>query len=81
MFLQIISPAKTIFEGKVSSVKVPGDEGEFEMLNKHAAIVSSLTKGIIRVIKQDAKIEKFEIKSGIIEMQKNNIILLIEENN
>ena len=79
MFLQIISPTKTIFEGKVSSVKVPGDEGEFEMLNKHAAIVSSLTKGIIRIIKQDAKIEKFEIKSGIIEMQKNNIILLIEE--
>tara|TARA_B100001123_G_scaffold372097_1_gene435791 strand:+ start:401 stop:646 length:246 start_codon:yes stop_codon:yes gene_type:complete len=81
MFLQIISPTKTIFEGKVSSVKVPGDEGEFEMLNKHAAIVSSLTKGIIRVIKQDTKIEKFEIKSGIIEMQKNNIILLIEEAN
>ena len=81
MFLQIISPTKTIFEGKVSSIKVPGDEGEFEMLNKHAAIVSSLTKGIIRVIKQDAKIEKFEIKSGIIEMQKNNIILLIEEEN
>ena len=79
MFLQIISPTKTIFEGKVSSIKVPGDEGEFEMLNKHAAIVSSLTKGIIRIIKQDAKIEKFEIKSGIIEMQKNNIILLIEE--
>ena len=79
MFLQIISPTKTIFEGKVSSVKVPGDEGEFEMLNKHAAIVSSLTKGIIRIIKQDTKIEKFEIKSGIIEMQKNNIILLIEE--
>tara|TARA_B100001750_G_C15520800_1_gene611352 strand:- start:159 stop:404 length:246 start_codon:yes stop_codon:yes gene_type:complete len=81
MFLQIISPTKTIFEGKVSSVKVPGDEGEFEMLNKHAAIVSSLTKGIIRVKKQDKQIEKFEIKSGIIEMQKNNIILLIEEKN
>ena len=81
MFLQIISPTKTIFEGKVSSVKVPGDEGEFEMLNKHAAIVSSLTKGIIRVKKQDKQIEKFEIKSGIIEMQKNNIILLIEEEN
>jgi len=81
MFLQIISPTKTIFEGKVSSVKVPGDEGEFEMLNKHAAIVSSLTKGIIRVKKQDKQIEKFEIKSGIIEMQKNNIILLIEEAN
>ena len=79
MFLQIISPVKKIFEGEVLSVKVPGNEGEFEMLNKHAAIVSSLSKGFIRIIKEDKKIEKFEIKSGVVEMQQNNIILLIEE--
>ena len=81
MFLQIISPTKTIFEGKVSSVKIPGDGGTFEMLNNHAAIVSSIKEGIIRVIKEDKKIEKFEIKSGVVEMQNNTIILLIEENN
>ena len=80
MFLQIISPTKTVFEGKVSSVKVPGDSGTFEMLNNHAAIVSSIKEGVIRIIKEDKKIEKFEIKSGIVEMQNNNIILLIEEN-
>jgi len=79
MFLQVISPSKTVFEGEVLSVKVPGEEGEFEMLNKHAAIVSSLNKGTIRIIKEDKKTDKIQIRSGVVEMQKNKIILLIEE--
>tara|TARA_B100000287_G_C20579156_1_gene759637 strand:- start:542 stop:787 length:246 start_codon:yes stop_codon:yes gene_type:complete len=79
MFLQIISPSKIVFEGEILSVKVPGEEGEFEMLNKHAAIVSSLNKGTIRIIKEDKSKDKIKIRSGVVEMQKNKIILLIEE--
>ena len=48
MFLEIISPEKIIYSGEVSSVAVPGVQGEFEMLNNHAAIVSSLKKGILK---------------------------------
>ncbi len=48
MFLEIISPEKTIYSGEVTSVAVPGVQGEFEMLNNHAAIVSSLKKGYIK---------------------------------
>ena len=79
MFLQIISPSKIVFEGEVLSVKVPGEEGEFEMLNKHAAIVSSLNKGTIRIRKEDKSKDEIKIRSGVVEMQKNKIILLIEE--
>ena len=79
MFLQIISPSKIVFEGEVLSVKVPGEEGEFEMLNKHAAIVSSLNKGTIRIIKEDKSKDEIKIRSGFVEMQKNKIILFIEE--
>ena len=42
MILEIISPEKIIFTGEVESVAVPGVDGEFEMLNNHAAIVSNL---------------------------------------
>ena len=41
MVLEIISPEKIIFTGEVSSVAVPGVNGEFEMLNNHASIVSN----------------------------------------
>ena len=40
MILEIITPEKIIFTGEVESVAVPGVNGEFEMLNNHAAIVS-----------------------------------------
>ena len=49
MILEIISPEKIIFTGEVESVAVPGVNGEFEMLNNHAAIVSNLKKGAIKV--------------------------------
>ena len=49
MILEIISPEKIIFTGEVESVAVPGVNGEFEMLNNHAAIVSNLKKGAIKM--------------------------------
>ena len=50
MTLEIITPEKEMYNGTVTSVKVPGSSGEFEILNNHASIVSSLINGNIRVI-------------------------------
>lgn len=48
MILEIISPEKIIFTGDVESVAVPGVDGEFEMLNNHAAIVSNLKRVLLK---------------------------------
>ena len=49
MFLEIVSPEKTLFTGDVSSVQLPGSEGSFQILNNHAPIVSTLKKGEIKL--------------------------------
>ena len=49
MFLEIVSPEATLFSGEVSSVTLPGSEGEFQILENHASIVSTLTKGNVRI--------------------------------
>ncbi|WP_178990870.1 F0F1 ATP synthase subunit epsilon [Winogradskyella schleiferi] len=49
MYLEIVSPEATIFSSEVDSVTVPGVEGEFQMLNNHAAIVSTLSEGIVKI--------------------------------
>jgi F-type H+-transporting ATPase subunit epsilon len=89
MYLEIVSPEKTLFNGDVNSVSVPGVNGEFEMLNNHAAVVSTLKKGFVK-IKGQVKIEnvsEFEkkgegywlpINSGTIEMSLNKIIILVD---
>ena len=78
MFLEIITPEKKAFEGEVTSVKFPGISGGFEILNNHAPIISALTKGDIKIITSDKKTERFSINGGVIEMQKNKIIVLAE---
>ena len=78
MTLEIITPEQELYNGIVTSVKIPGSAGEFEILNNHASIVSSLINGNIRVINDQQEELNFNIKSGVIEMQKNKIVILAE---
>ena len=91
MYLEIISPEKTLFKGEVDSILFPGTYGDFQVLNNHAPIVSTLSKGKVKIlgkisIEEDVK-DKFEftdkeillnIESGTVEMNNNNVILLID---
>jgi len=92
MYLEIVTPESSIFQGDVESVTVPGVDGEFQMLNNHAAIVSLLKEGKIRVrgdftideafeiffTKGDKNSVELSIKSGTIELNNNKIIILVD---
>ena len=49
MFLEIVSPEATLFSGTVEAVTVPGVNGEFQMLENHAPVVSILQKGNVKI--------------------------------
>jgi len=78
MKLEILTPEEKLFTGEVYSVQVPGSNGRFQMLNKHAPIVSSLKKGTIKIIDDKKKELLIEVNNGIIEMKNNKIIILAE---
>jgi F-type H+-transporting ATPase subunit epsilon len=77
MNLTILSPEREIFSGAVKSVKVPGTNGSFEMLENHAPIVSSLEKGEVRIIKDNGERATFQITGGFVEMLNNEVALLV----
>jgi F-type H+-transporting ATPase subunit epsilon len=78
MHLEILTPDRKLFEGDVTSVKVPGSKGQFEVLKNHAPIISSLEVGQVRVITGENKTVLFDIKGGVIEVLKDKVILLTE---
>ena len=78
MLLEIITPEDKLFEGEVTSVKFPGTDGEFGVLNNHAPIISTLTKGSIEITDSNNESKSFEINGGVIEMQNNKIIVLAD---
>lgn len=78
MFLEIITPDKKVYSGEVDSVKLPGAEGSFGILNNHAPIIASLKKGTIKVTDSKKQVENFEINGGVVEVQNNKVIVLAE---
>ena len=92
MYLEIVSPEATLFKGEVSSVAVPGVNGEFQVLNNHAPIVSILSKGTVKIYGNITIGKEFSnyfskgnnnetllnISSGTLEMKDNKVIVLAD---
>lgn len=78
MFIEIITPDKTIFDGEVKNVRIPGRKGSFQILTDHAPIVSTLEKGPVILTGLDDSEISYKADGGVIESRKNKIILLVE---
>jgi F-type H+-transporting ATPase subunit epsilon len=76
MHLDILSPDKALFSGEVTSVILPGTDGQFEILNNHAALVASLKSGLVKIKTTDGKEEPVEISGGVVEVLDNRIVVL-----
>ena len=75
MLVEVITPDKVIFSGEAESIKLPGASGQFEALNNHAPLISSLDAGNV-VVKTTEGEQSFEIKGGIVEILMNKVIVL-----
>lgn len=93
MNIKILTPEKVIFDGDVASVLLPGNNGEFHIMKNHAAIVSSLVNGKVKLYtnaigedyaknftKENEKdsVFSYRIKSGVIEFNNEKGIILAE---
>ena len=78
MNIEIINPDKIVFSGKVDLVQLPGKDGSFEILNKHAPLISILKEGKIKIIDKNKNTQFFDIKGGVIEVLHNNVLILAE---
>lgn len=75
--LKVLTPEKTVFEGSVVSVKVPGNDGPFEVLRDHAPIIASLQNpGILEVKNDQGQPIRFRLLGGVVEVLQNKVIVL-----
>lgn len=80
MQLEILTPENKLFDGEVYGVQLPGIDGLFELLDKHAAIVSALGNGEIKILQQkDKDGEHYNISGGFVEMLNNKATVLVEK--
>ncbi len=78
MNLEILTPERKLFSDAVYGVQLPGVSGSFEVLDKHAPLVSALKAGRIKVLNDKTHTTEFEIQSGFVEVMHNRVTVLVE---
>ena len=78
MVLEILTPDKKIFSGEVYGVQLPGIGGMFEVLERHAPLVSALKAGKLKILKDKNSASHYTIQSGFVEVLNNKTTVLVE---
>ena len=79
MNLEILTPERKIYSGDVYGIQLPGVTGLFEVLERHAPLVSALKPGRIKILKdRNNHVAFYQIQSGFVEVLNNTVTVLVE---
>jgi len=77
MTLDIISPEKILYRGPAELVTLPGLQGSFTILQRHAPIISGLDKGKL-LYRNAGKELAFNVEGGFVEAKNDMVTICIE---
>ncbi len=78
LHFELVSPAKLLFSGDVTSVTLPGSEGEMGIFAGHAPLLSTLRPGFVVVAKDGGASEKIFVRGGFAEVNPQGLTVLAE---
>ena len=74
---EIVSQDRTVFQGDVDIVVLPGAAGEMGILPHHAPVLTTLKYGVIKV-RREGREELFAVAGGVAEVQPTIITILAD---
>ncbi len=74
---KIITPERVVLEGEATSLSVMTEDGEITVLPGHIPLASLLKAGEMRLKTPDGKEELLAVSTGLLEVQKNNQIVIL----
>jgi len=77
LILEIVTPEKMVFSGKVEEVTIPGTEGEFGVLRGHEPLLTSIEIGELNYLRNDKRTH-YAVNKGYAEVTGSKVTLLIE---
>lgn len=74
---EIVSQDRTVFQGDVDIIILPGAAGEMGILPHHAPVLAILKYGVIK-IRKDGNEELFAVAGGLAEVQPDIVTILAD---
>ncbi|BCL71650.1 ATP synthase epsilon chain [Vibrio nigripulchritudo MADA3029] len=76
--LDVVSAEKKLFSGLVETFQVTGSEGELGIYPGHTPLLTAITPGMVRVVKQHGHEEVIYVSGGLIEVQPGTATVLAD---
>ena len=79
LHVEIVTAERVVYsEEGVDEVVAPGAEGEFAVLPQHAAFITTLAPGEIRIIRSAGNEEIMAITGGFFEVRNDRVVVLAD---
>ena len=75
--LEVVTPERRVLAAAVSSVTVPGRNGDMQILPGHAALISELQTGVL-AYNQGGTAQQLHVSGGFIEVNNDKVSVLAE---
>jgi F-type H+-transporting ATPase subunit epsilon len=75
--LEVVTPERRVMSESVSSVTIPGRNGEMQILPGHAALLSELKTGVL-AYNQDGTTYQLHVSGGFVEISDDRVSVLAE---
>lgn len=76
--LEVVTPNGLIFDGDAAEVTLPGEEGEFGVLPRHATLTTLLKAGVIDIVTTDKTTESIVVNWGVVQITETSVTVLVD---
>jgi F-type H+-transporting ATPase subunit epsilon len=76
--VEIVTPKRLVFSGDITSFSAPGVVGGFQVLKNHAALLSSIAVGEVKLVDLAGNVSRYATSGGIVEVHDNKVVMLAE---
>jgi F-type H+-transporting ATPase subunit epsilon len=81
MRLILLSPVKTLFDGDVESVTIPGTKGLFTVLPQHAPLITTIDKGTFSYKPVGGEAVVYTVEDGFADVKNDVVSVCLEKIN
>jgi len=79
MNFELVSPERLLVSEEVESVVVPGTEGYFTVLARHAPFMSTLKPGLVEVRGLSGEVHKIFVRGGFADVTPTGLTILADQ--
>jgi len=77
MHVEVVTAERKLYSGEADAVQAPGSEGQLGILPRHAALLTTLASGGLRIGLAGAE-ETIYVSGGFLEVSNNNVTVLAD---